>query len=221
MLKKILTIMVTAFVGSGCASYYVVSSDYVKDDMSEARPEVVESKSYQQEIRGIESLAVKAPDACINETASKSSGQASSAGTILKTACGVEMALLERELSRAGFMDELAKRKETGLTKPERLSATIDASTTLVSTGQAIWFYEWTHAETENDELSTRTHVTCDDGQCREVGKVVQSSNTRSGSSLAVSTSRQAQDERNSRYSVLIKDVVKDLVKRFSSGKAQ
>lgn len=100
MLKKILTIMVTAFVGSGCASYYVVSSDYVKDDMSEARPEVVESKSYQQEIRGIESLAVKAPDACINETASKSSGQASSAGTILKTACGVEMALLERELSR-------------------------------------------------------------------------------------------------------------------------
>lgn len=89
---------------SSCSTLVVVSSEYErKDATSYPEPEIVATSSYRNLIRSIKTIAVKAPELCVDETAAQSNGRSSSEGTILKTSCGVEMALIERELAKVGY----------------------------------------------------------------------------------------------------------------------
>jgi len=92
-----------SFLTACVSQYYLVTSDFVVADNKEAPPEIVESQTYLSVIPNIKSLAVTAPKGCADETATQSSGEAASQGILLKTTCGIEMAELERALTKAGF----------------------------------------------------------------------------------------------------------------------
>ena len=275
--------------------YYLVTSDYLTADNREAPPEIVESKTYLAVIPKIHSLVVKAPEGCANETAAQSSGEAAGQGVLLKTTCGIEMAELERALTKAGFQviswhvlqnkvikDEITpqaaskelgaevlfqinslerslvqagqdsrwerrfyqsnevgeqldpaslpakegeqligqiKKQEASLTQAERLSVTINASASLVETGESIWFYEWTHAEARGQEAAMRVLAVCDDGKCREVSiQGEEKSNGErmvTGSSEAISKPKNAKDHQTAVYHKLLRDLVTNLANSF------
>lgn len=99
-----LAIVISTVALSSCSTLVLVSSEYErKDATSFPEPEIVATSGYRNLVRVISTIAVKAPELCVNETAAESSGRSSSEGTILKTSCGVEMALIERELAKAGY----------------------------------------------------------------------------------------------------------------------
>ncbi len=281
---------------TACGSpYYLVTSDFVVADNKEAPPEIVESQTYLSVIPKIKSLAVTAPEGCADETATQSSGEASSQGILLKTTCGIEMAELERALTKAGFQviswnalqnkvvkEEITpsaaskklgaevlfqinslerslvqagqdarwerrfyksneegeqlrpislpakegnklisyvKKKEASLTPPERLSVTINASASLVETGETIWFYEWTHAEVQDRYEARNILVVCDKEICKdppdkaktkpEEGLLV------SGSSEAISKPKNVKDRPNIFYQKLLRELVTNLANSF------
>lgn len=101
---RIFFLISTCHFLTACTSpYYLVTSDFMVSDSREAPPEIVESQTYLSVIPNIQSLAVKAPEGCANETATESSGEAAGQGILLQTTCGIEMAELERALTKAGF----------------------------------------------------------------------------------------------------------------------
>jgi len=103
-LAKSLSIVTVSFLVSSCSSFVLVSSEFEqKDATSFPVPEIVATNSYKRLINSVRTVAVEAPEVCADETAAQSSGGSSSEGTILKTSCGVEMALIERELAKAGY----------------------------------------------------------------------------------------------------------------------
>ena len=92
----------------GCASgpsyeYYKVNSRFVSSAQGQQAPEVIATPSYNQFAGKAVTVAVRAPDSCVNNTASQATGDAAATGTILQTNCGVEMGEIERALTRAGY----------------------------------------------------------------------------------------------------------------------
>ena len=291
------SMMATFSVLTACGpTYYLVTSDFVVADNREASPEIVASETYLSAIPTIKILAVKAPEGCANETAAQSSGEAAGQGILLKTTCGIEMAELERALTKAGFQvvswkvlqnkvvkDELTpniaskqlgaqalfqinslersliqagedarwerrfydsnsngeklkpvslpasqgnqlvsqvKKKEAFLFHGDRLSVTINASASLVETGEAMWFYEWTHADARGSDRQMAALAICnDEGICRETsvkGKPQPNEEILiSGSSEAISRQKNAKDLSNAMYHKLLRDVVTNLATAF------
>ena len=98
-----ITLLLIIFI-TGCGpNRYLVEANYVHDETYDVKPIITESKAYHEVFKDIKSVAVRAPDDCSNETESQKTGQAESHNTVLKTYCGVIMALIERELAKAGF----------------------------------------------------------------------------------------------------------------------
>lgn len=92
----------------GCASgpsyeYYKVRSQFVASAQGQQAPEIIATPSYNQLAGRAVTVAVRAPDSCINNTANQATGGAAAGGTILQTNCGVEMGEIERALTRAGY----------------------------------------------------------------------------------------------------------------------
>lgn len=92
----------------GCASgpsyeYYKVTSRFVASAQGQQAPEVIATPAYNQLAGRAATVAVRAPDSCVNNTANQATGGAAAAGAILQTNCGVEMAEIERALTRAGY----------------------------------------------------------------------------------------------------------------------
>jgi hypothetical protein len=275
--------------------YYLVTSDFMVADNREASPEIVESPTYLSMIPKIQSLAIKAPEGCANETAAQSSGEAEGQGMLLKTTCGIEMAELERALTKAGFKviswnvlqnkvvkeeitpqtasQELGaevlfqinslerslvqagqdarwerrfyqsndigeqldpaslpakegeqliaqiKEKEAALNHQERLSVTINASASLVETGETIWFYEWTHAEARGQETTMKALAVCMNGKCREASikgqALPDNEQMLTGSSEAISKPKNAKDSQTAVYHKLLRDLVTNLATSF------
>ena len=281
---------------TGCVSqYYLVTSDFVVADNKEAPPEIVESQTYLSVIPKIKSLAVTAPEGCADETASQSSGEAASQGILLKTTCGIEMAELERALTKAGFQviswnvlqnkvvkeeitpseasQELGaealfqinslerslvqagqdarwerrfyesnekgeqikpvslpategtklisyvKKKEASLAPPERLSVTINASASLVETGETMWFYEWTHAEAQERDEAMNILAECDNEICKDPPDKAKNEPEEGllipGNSEAISKPKNAKDHPNAFYQKLLRELVTNLANSF------
>ncbi len=296
LILRILFCVATASLLAACGPrYYLVTSDFMVADGREAPPEIVESPTYLSMIADIKSLAVKAPEGCANETATESSGEATGQGVLLKTTCGIEMAELERALTKAGFRviswnvlhnkvvkEEITpqaasqdlgaevlfqinslerslvqagqdarwerrffqsndkgeqlnpaslhvkegegliqeiKNKEAALTHQERLSVTINASASLVKTGETIWFYEWTHAEARGQDTAMQLLAICDDGKCREASAKAKDPADKdrflSGGSEAISKQKSAKDQQNALYHKLLRDLVTNLATSF------
>ncbi|MCK4840989.1 MAG: hypothetical protein KAT04_03790 [Methylococcales bacterium] len=112
--------------------------------------------------------------------------------------------------------------RERQLSSSSRLSVTINASVILVSTGQAVWFYEWTHAEKKQAEVKDELHVVCKKGYCRLAPKMRdgrrKATRLSSGNSSALSTQRKPQNQRSATHTRLMKEVISDMVRKFSSG---
>jgi hypothetical protein len=82
---------------------YLLVSNYTGAQIAEPAPEITETAPFKA-LRGkVNTVAVHAPDSCSNQTADTSSGNAASLQMIIKTRCGVEMAEIEKELSKAGY----------------------------------------------------------------------------------------------------------------------
>ncbi len=111
------------------------------------------------------------------------------------------------------------KKKEASLNHPERLSMTINASASLVETGETIWFYEWTHAEAHEREDAIKVLAICESGECKEA--TVSSRNppddTRmiSGSNEAISEIKNDKDHQTAVYHKLLRDLVTNLATSF------
>lgn len=90
---------------AGCSTtdFYQVKSQFRVNDAGEAPASVTRARGFDTAFDSIQVIAVKAPDRCISETETQSTGRATSGSTVMKTECGVEMAQIERELAKAGY----------------------------------------------------------------------------------------------------------------------
>lgn len=95
--------LLTVFALGGCSTTYLLTSKFVVNAQAEQSPEIVETPTYLEGHAKIYTVAVRAPDSCSNQTAAAATGEARGTGTILKTECGVEMAELERALTKKGY----------------------------------------------------------------------------------------------------------------------
>jgi hypothetical protein len=84
-------------------AYYKVTSRYMANPQGQQSPEIIPTPAYQQLAGTARTVAVRAPDQCSNRTTDQATGDAASAGAILRTNCGVEMGEIERALTRAGY----------------------------------------------------------------------------------------------------------------------
>jgi hypothetical protein len=111
------------------------------------------------------------------------------------------------------------KKKEAALTHQERLSMTINASVSLVETGETIWFYEWTHAEAHEQDNAIKVLAVCTTSECQEVSAKAKypPDETRriSGSNEAISKQKNAKDHQTAVYHKLLRDLVTNLATSF------
>lgn len=71
---------------------------------SDTEPEITRTPAYDRLLPTVHHVAIQAPSECENLSATRAAGQAAGAGReILHTTCGVEMAEVERRLTRQGF----------------------------------------------------------------------------------------------------------------------
>jgi hypothetical protein len=124
---EILVLVAVAAVLGGCATevQYQYRSRLVSNQRETPR-EVTETPTYTQAFRSLKNVAVSAPDSCINQTAAATTGSAQQAAPILTTRCGVEMAEIERALTRAGY-SVTSWLHQHEVVRDERLSATAAA----------------------------------------------------------------------------------------------
>lgn len=99
----LVALLVANIVLSGCGSTYLLTTKFVMSSQKEVAPEIVETPTYRIIAPTVKTVAVKAPDSCSNRTADERTGVAVSQEAVLKTTCGVEMAEIERALSKASY----------------------------------------------------------------------------------------------------------------------
>ncbi|NOR70394.1 MAG: hypothetical protein GQ532_12000 [Methylomarinum sp.] len=294
----VLCIAISTGLLSGCAKYYALTTEYVAENSSETLAEVVSTPNYKRILSSIKTVAVQAPDYCIDETKTQKDGTRAES-TILKTECGIEMGEIERGWAKFGYevlswkvlihtqksfnlspreaakklgadaillvnstergevhagadarwerryfesnkhgnqagsayVDSMKERQfirllggqERKLFSKSRLSVTINTSVVLVSTGKAVWFYEWTHAEKKQVQTKGNLHVICEKDYCRPAPKLVDSqraTHLSSGNSEALSTQKTPHSQRRAIHTRLMKEVINDMVNKFSSGTA-
>lgn len=90
-------------VGCGSSKYYLLTSDISVNSHKNKLPEIVETTIYNSAQFAVKTVAVRAPDSCSNRSSDESSGNASSKGKVLQTSCGIEMAEIEKALTKIGY----------------------------------------------------------------------------------------------------------------------
>lgn len=100
-----------------------------------------------------------------------------------------------------------------------RLSATINASATLLENGQTFWFYNWNHFERLADnQVRVGVHVKCEGQGCFEFqqAKAKPVEQLYSGNSRAISRAKNPQDDIRFRHDRLMKEVIEDMVAQLN-----
>ena len=138
---------------AGCGPRYYLVSSTLAESSGPGRSNVATSATYPQVVATARKVAVRAPDRCAEQTAAAATGAASTAGVILQTRCGVEMADLERTLSRSGFTvlswraisDMATREKITPLAAARRMGAEVlfQVNSLEKSTAQASTQVRW------------------------------------------------------------------------------
>jgi hypothetical protein len=99
-----LSFLVATLAGCGTTHpYYLVESKLVESDRRLDRPDVTETSGFATNRGGIRTLGLQPPDVCADQGLSTGGGTGQLQLGVLRTRCGVEMAELERALTRAGF----------------------------------------------------------------------------------------------------------------------
>lgn len=91
--------------GGGAAKYLKLESRLIESNRDGER-EITGSPMYENTYRNVIKVAVRAPDVCANQNASEATGAArqdAAVATLIKTSCGVEMAEMERSLTKRGY----------------------------------------------------------------------------------------------------------------------
>lgn len=88
---------------SGCSTHYVITSKLVISQKTETPPEIVETATYKEEVSNIKTVALKAPSYCSNRSSDQRTGIATSQEIVLGTDCAVDMAEIERALTKASY----------------------------------------------------------------------------------------------------------------------
>lgn len=92
---------------SGCATpYMLVEATYQENtDRGETRANITRGQGFNEIVPKISTLAIQAPDKCINESQAKATGRSSgkAGDDVLGTECGVEMASIEGALAKTGY----------------------------------------------------------------------------------------------------------------------
>jgi len=112
--KKVLLALITlALLLSGCGGkIYLIESKHHISAGRDADPATVSrAKNFEIYREQIKNIAVQAPDMCVNESQSASTGKTSNRrvqrkkynSEVMKTSCGVEMANIEKSLTEAGY----------------------------------------------------------------------------------------------------------------------
>ncbi len=120
---------------------------------------------------------------------------------------------LVNETRKSQFL-RLLRSTEGKLAERKRLSTTVNATVFLVSTGRAIWFYDWTHAEEELKNVKGSRHVFCEEEYCQRAAKHLarqKSSKLSSGDTSAVSTQGRPADVIKAIHTRLMKEVIIDM----------
>lgn len=91
-----------ALLLTGCASFVRVESEFVESSR-QAEAEITKTPEYLAMRPAIRRVALRAPDACSQDTMAEATGVARPQKTVLATRCGVEMAELERALVKADY----------------------------------------------------------------------------------------------------------------------
>ena len=102
---------------SGCANYFMITTEYVAADTPIPPPEVLKTREYSSHAKQVRVLAIQAPDRCINEGASTRSGKQRQNASVMQTTCGVHLADIERGLVRSGY--QVVSWKEMWLTQKQ------------------------------------------------------------------------------------------------------
>lgn len=100
----LLALCLGGLVGCGTRTpYFLVDSRLVESARDGDRPDVTETARFRSLRNRIRKLGVRPPDVCADQGISAGSGASQLQLGVLRTRCGVEMAELERALTRAGF----------------------------------------------------------------------------------------------------------------------
>lgn len=119
------------------------------------------------------------------------------------------------------YSEQTAER--SGLRQP---SVTLDANAVLVTSGESIWYYRWTHADPSGINYQTQVLVSCKGNNRDCVPRVplrrdrpVATETRSSGDSDAVSVSEKPEDRLAAIHAALLSDAIRNLVESFSKGK--
>ncbi|MFK7898947.1 MAG: hypothetical protein AB8G23_24165 [Myxococcota bacterium] len=100
----LLVLLGMSLVGCGTRTPYVlVESELIESSRRSAEPDVTETSAFRKKRSGIETLGLRPPDVCADQGISAGDGAGRLQLGVMRTRCGVEMAELERALSRAGY----------------------------------------------------------------------------------------------------------------------
>ncbi|MFT3709122.1 MAG: hypothetical protein QM817_15875 [Archangium sp.] len=102
-MNRLLAVSVLSLTACGPRINYVLMQSSLNDPATDDRPEVTSTAEAQNVLPRVRRVAVRAPDACASQSAAETTGAANNRGSIVQTDCGVEMAELERALTRAGY----------------------------------------------------------------------------------------------------------------------
>ncbi len=100
---KVLLFIFPITLLSGCAQYYVLTTDYITIDAPEKSAEIVATPDYMIKRKDIKTLAIQAPSRCASETSSQMSGKSDDVNANLVIECGPMMAEVERGLVKEGY----------------------------------------------------------------------------------------------------------------------
>jgi hypothetical protein len=89
---------------AGCGHTYLRVDSRLVESTRDNAAEITPTAQYEQDVGGIKQVALREPDSCANETAAAATGAARIDKQTVSTLCGVEMAELERALTRAGYV---------------------------------------------------------------------------------------------------------------------
>ncbi len=102
-MKAALWVLVPAML-AGCGTTYMRVDSRLVESTRDSAAEITPTAQYEQDVGAIKQVALREPDSCANETAAAATGAARIDKQTVSTLCGVEMAELERALTRAGYV---------------------------------------------------------------------------------------------------------------------
>lgn len=99
-----LALLLLSLTGCGTRTpYFLVESKLVESGRGSETADVTETASFRANRGQIKTIGIRPPDVCADQGISASEGSGTLQLGVLRTRCGVEMAELERALSRVGY----------------------------------------------------------------------------------------------------------------------